>query len=53
MDKSGCSPPFSIQIKQSGADWIKPFILYFGKKHWRDMGAAEVKPFLTHLAIKS
>ena len=27
------------------------FILYFGKKHPREMGAAEVEAFLTHLAV--
>ncbi|MDO9139494.1 MAG: hypothetical protein Q7U38_04115 [Methylobacter sp.] len=32
---------------------MKRFILYFGKKHPRDMDAAEVEQFLTHLAVQS
>ncbi|WP_235048861.1 phage integrase N-terminal SAM-like domain-containing protein [Methylomonas sp. MK1] len=29
-------------------DWIKRFILYFGKQHPRDLGAREIEQFLTH-----
>jgi integron integrase len=42
---------YSIRTEQAYTDWIKRFILYFGKKHPRDMGAAEVEQFLTHLAV--
>ena len=31
--------------------WILRFILYHHKRHPRDMGAAEVEQFLTHLAV--
>ncbi|WP_432743082.1 integron integrase [Methylobacter sp. G7] len=42
---------YSIRTEQADTDWIKRFILHFGKKHPRDMGAAEVEQFLTHLAV--
>ena len=42
---------YSIRTEQAYTDWIKRFILHFGKKHPRDMGAAEVEQFLTHLAV--
>lgn len=42
---------YSIRTEQAYCDWIKRFILYFGKKHPREMGAAEVEAFLTHLAV--
>jgi integron integrase len=42
---------YSIRTEQAYADWIKRFIVHFGKKHPREMGAAEVEQFLTHLAV--
>lgn len=42
---------YSIRTEQAYTDWIKRFILYFGKKHPREMGASEVERFLTHLAV--
>jgi integron integrase len=42
---------YSIRTEQAYTDWIKRFILHFGKKHPRDMGSAEVEQFLTHLAV--
>ncbi len=42
---------YSLRTEQAYTDWIKRFILHFGKKHPRDMGAAEVEQFLTHLAV--
>ena len=32
--------------------WITRFILFHHKRHPRDMGAAEVEQFLTHLAVE-
>jgi hypothetical protein len=31
--------------------WAKQFILFHGKRHPRDMAEAEVRAFLTHLAV--
>ena len=42
---------YSIRTEQAYTEWIKRFILHFGKKHPRDMGAAEVEQFLTYLAV--
>ena len=42
---------YSIRTEQAYLDWIKRFIRHFGKRHPRDMGAAEVQQFLTHLAV--
>ncbi|MEQ1484796.1 phage integrase N-terminal SAM-like domain-containing protein [Methyloglobulus sp.] len=42
---------YSIRTEQAYTDWIKRFILHFGKRHPRDMGAVEVERFLTHLAV--
>lgn len=43
---------YSIRTEQAYVDWIKRFVLHFGKRHPRDLGAAEVEQFLTHLAVK-
>ncbi|MEQ1622831.1 MAG: integron integrase [Methylococcales bacterium] len=43
---------YSIRTEQAYADWIKRYILHFGKRHPRDMGASEVEQFLTHLAVQ-
>jgi integron integrase len=42
---------YSIRTEQAYVDWIKRFILHFGKRHPRELGAAEVEQFLTHLAV--
>jgi hypothetical protein len=41
----------SIRTEQAYADWIKRYILHFGKRHPRDLGASEVDQFLTYLAV--
>ena len=43
---------YSMRTEQAYLDWIKRFIRHFGKRHPRDMGAAEVSAFLTHLAVE-
>ena len=42
---------YSLRTEQVYVDWIKRFIRHFDKRHPRDMGAAEVEAFLTHLAV--
>ncbi len=32
--------------------WVRQFILFHGKRHPRELGAAEVEQFLTHLAVQ-
>ena len=43
---------YSMRTEQAYLDWIKRFIRHFGKRHPRDLGAAEVSEFLTHLAVE-
>jgi len=42
---------YSLRTEQTYLDWIKRFILHFGKRHPRELGAPEVEVFLTHLAV--
>ena len=42
---------YSLRTEQIYLDWIKRFIRHHGKRHPGDMGAPEVKAFLTHLAV--
>jgi integron integrase len=43
---------YSIRTETQYVQWIKRFILFQGKRHPKDMGAAEVEVFLTHLAVE-
>jgi integrase len=42
---------YSIRTEQAYLDWIKRYILFHDKRHPRNMGAAEIEAFLTHLAV--
>jgi integron integrase len=42
---------YSLRTEQAYVDWIKRFIWHFDKRHPRDLGAADVEAFLTHLAV--
>jgi integron integrase len=42
---------YSIRTEATYCDWIRRYILFHGKKHPKDMGAAEIERFLTHLAV--
>ncbi|TAK84688.1 MAG: hypothetical protein EPO20_13690 [Betaproteobacteria bacterium] len=41
---------YSYRTEQSYVQWIKRFIWFSGKRHPRELGAAEVTAFLSHLA---
>ena len=43
---------YSKRTESAYVDWIKRFILFHNKRHPRDMGAAEIEGFLTHLAVE-
>ena len=43
---------YAIRTESAYVDWAKRFILFHGKRHPVEMGAAEVEAFLTHLAIE-
>jgi integron integrase len=41
---------YSLRTEDAYLQWIRRFILFHGKRHPREMGAAEVEAFLSHLA---
>ena len=43
---------YSLRTETTYSGWIKRFILANGKRHPREMGAAEVEAFLSMLAVK-
>jgi integrase len=43
---------YSLRTEQVYLDWIRRFILFHGKRHPDQMGAEEIREFLTHLATK-
>jgi integron integrase len=43
---------YSLRTEDAYHDWIKRYILFHGKRHPREMGAAEINAFLTHLAVE-
>ena len=42
---------YSIRTEKSYVDWIKRYVLFHGKRHPRDMGAAHFERFTTLLAV--
>jgi integron integrase len=42
----------ALRTEEAYVDWIRRFIVWSGKRHPREMGAAEVKGFLTYLAAE-
>jgi site-specific recombinase XerD len=43
---------YSLSTENTYLSWIKQFIVYHGKRHPVDLGAAEVEQFLTYLATQ-
>ena len=43
---------YSIRTETAYVDWARRFILFHGKRHPLEMGAAEVEAFLTYLAVQ-
>jgi integron integrase len=43
---------YSGRTEQTYKDWIKRYILFHNKRHPKDMGAAEIQAFITHLATE-
>jgi integron integrase len=43
---------FSLSTEKTYVSWIRQFILFHGKRHPTEMGAAEVEVFLTYLATQ-
>jgi len=43
---------YSYRTEEAYLNWIRQYLLFHGKRHHAEMGAAEVSEFLTHLAVK-
>jgi integron integrase len=42
----------SLRTEEAYCDWIRRFILFHHKRHPAEMGAEEIRRFLTHLAVE-
>ena len=42
---------YSLRTEQIYVDWVRRFILFHDKRHPKEMGAGEVRDFLSHLAV--
>ena len=42
---------YAIRTEQTYVDWIRRYIMFHDKRHPKDLGAADVEAFLTHLAV--
>ena len=43
---------YSYRTEEAYLNWIRQYILFHGKRHPTEMGAAEVSASLTHLAVR-
>lgn len=43
---------YAYSTEQQYVHWIRRYILFHNKRHPREMGAAEIEAFLTHLAVE-
>jgi len=43
---------YSIRTERAYCDWIKRFVIFHGKRHPSELGAAEVEAFLTAMAVQ-
>lgn len=41
---------YSIRTEEAYVQWVRRFVAFHGKRHPREMGAVEVRSFLSHLA---
>jgi integron integrase len=42
---------YSLRTEQAYVDWARRFILFHNKRHPKEMGAGELRDFLSHLAV--
>jgi integron integrase len=43
---------YSIRTEKAYVAWVRRFVLFHGKRHPAELGAADVEAFLTHLAVR-
>ena len=44
---------YSLRTEQQYVNWVRRFLRFHHHRHPREMGAAEVSSFLTHLAVET
>ena len=44
---------YSLRTEEAYLHWMRRFVLHHGKRHPRDLAAAEVEAFLSHLAAEA
>src|SRR5262245_20238351 len=44
---------YSMKTQRAYVDWIRRFIVFHGRRHPKDLGAEQVRDFLSSLATKS
>ena len=42
---------YSYRTEQSYANWIRPYILFYDKRHPMEVVGTEIKQFVTYLAV--
>ena len=42
---------YAYSTEKAYVNWILKYIRFNGKRHPKDMGKAEIEPFLSHLAV--
>ena len=42
---------YSIRTEEAYLRWVRQYILFCGKRHPSEFGAAEVSAFISHLAV--
>lgn len=43
---------YALRTEKVYVDWVKRFVLFHGKRHPRELGAADVEAFLSDLAVR-
>jgi integron integrase len=43
---------YSRSTEHAYVQWVRRFVLFHGRRHPRELGAAEIERFLTHLAVE-
>ena len=43
---------YSLRTEQTYIAWVRRYILFHDKRHPREMGAAEINQFVSHLAVE-
>jgi site-specific recombinase XerD len=41
----------SLRTEQAYSQWVRRYVLFHHKRHPRDMGEAEIRAFISHLAV--